>query len=204
MNASNWSGGTLASPKIFVSRCGSRANCANVICSSFRNFPANQLKGETASTPGIRSRIARWRAGSKFATETLLRTTTRSAALTSSIGTEISRNPTSSVTNKNKLTATLKIDSKALRLFRRAFFRMNDPVIMIRSVRQFAFLQVDGARTEGRCPGIMRDENNRLAHRPAERLQDAQNIVRRLGIEIARRFIRHYQGRVRDESAGNG
>src|SRR6266478_3952164 len=95
--------------------------------SSFLNLPPNQLKGETAATPGMRSMIGRWRAGRRLTIEILLRTTTRRAAPTSSGGRVSSRNATWSVTSKNKLTATLRIERVDLRLLRRAFLIMNEP-----------------------------------------------------------------------------
>ena len=74
----------------------------------------------------MRSIMARCRAGSGLAIEILLRTTMRSAAPTSSGGSVNSRKATCNVTSRNKLTATLKIESVARRLLRKAFFRMND------------------------------------------------------------------------------
>ena len=59
-----------------------------------------------------------------------LRTTTRNAAPMSAAGTVISRNATSSVTNRNRLTATLNTDSVARRLLRRAFLAMKVAMVM--------------------------------------------------------------------------
>ena len=63
--------------------------------------------------------------------EILLRTATRNAAPTSSGGSVSSRNATSSVTSRNRLTATLRIESVARRLLRRAFLRMKPMVTRI-------------------------------------------------------------------------
>src|SRR5712692_9760976 len=129
-NAAYWASGILASPKRGRSSLGSSANWAKLICSSPLYLPPNQLKGETATTPGNLSMIARCRAGSNAAIEILLRTTTRNAAPMSSGGTVTSRNATNSVTSRNKLTATLRIDNVARRLLRSPFFRMKEPTVM--------------------------------------------------------------------------
>jgi hypothetical protein len=100
------------------------ANCAKVMFSSFLYLPPNQVNGVTASTPGIRSMMESCRAGKRFAMEILLRTATRNSAPAPSTGSVSSRNATSNVTSRNKLTATLKIESVARRLLRRAFLRM--------------------------------------------------------------------------------
>src|SRR6266704_572820 len=105
--------------------------------------PPNQLKGETATTPGILSMIARCRAGRNVAIEILFRTTTRNAAPMSSGGTVTSRNATNNVTSRNKLTATLRIDNVARRLLRNPFFRMKEPTVMESKQGREVILQKD-------------------------------------------------------------
>src|SRR6185369_8096382 len=129
-NASYSSCDILASPKMERSLAGSMANWAKVMFSSLLNLPPNQLNGEMDSTPGMRSMIGRWRAGNRLAMETRLRTTTRKAAPTSSGGIVSSRKATCRVTSRNRLTATLKMERVARRLFRKAFLRMNEPMVM--------------------------------------------------------------------------
>src|SRR5438874_13368607 len=156
---------------MFVSSFGSRANWAKVMFSSFRNLPPNHENGEMASTPGMRSMIGLWRAGNALAMETLLRTTTRNAAPTSSAGTVISRKKTSNATSRNKLTATLVIESAARRLLRKAFLTMKVPTVM-RSVSEFAFLQMNRARAVAGGFGIVGDEDHGFANVAAQALQD--------------------------------
>src|SRR6266852_9028688 len=150
-NAAYWASGILASPKRGRSSVGSSANWAKLICSSPLYLPPNQLKGETATTPGNLSMIARCRAGSNAAIEILLRTTTRNAAPMSSGGTVTSRNATNNVTSRNKLTATLRIDNVARRLLRNPFFRMKEPTVMESKQGREVILQKDqssGARLQ--------------------------------------------------------
>src|SRR5262245_31709254 len=71
--------------------------------------------------------IGNCREGRGLAMEMRLRTATRNAAPTSSGGTVSSRKATNSVTRRNRLTATLRIESSARRLLRRAFLRMKVP-----------------------------------------------------------------------------
>src|SRR5262245_1185843 len=205
-NASYSASDIFASPNSGRNCFGSMANCAKVMLSSLLNRPPNHVKGETASTPGMRSVIWRWRAGRKLAMDTLLRTTTRSDAPTSSGGTVNSRNPTSSVTTRNRLTATLRTESVARRLFSSAFFRMKVPMVIecdISSFRQLPFLQMNRPAPKRRGLGIVRDQDHGFSGGFAQRLQHAQPLLSGMGIKIAGRFVGHNQARVRDQRAGD-
>ena len=115
----------MKSPRM---RFGSMANCANMACFTLK-FSAEP--GETAH---------RFHAGNFFddrqlfrrqkdcAMEIVFRTATRDSEPAPSTGSVISRSATSTSTSRNKLTATLKIESVARRLLRSAFLMMKVPM----------------------------------------------------------------------------
>src|SRR5437667_3816579 len=203
-------------------RTGSTANCAKLVTVSSRKFPPKKLNGDTATMPGILSRIGSCFAGSGWANETLLRTMTRNEAASDSGGMVNSRWSVNSVTSSAQLTATLRMVSAARRLLRSAFLAMNVATVIpsgnLRlcrllqvgigqarvAVHQFALLQMYRTRPKRRCLGIVRDHDHCFAGAPAERLKNGENLLCRLGIQVAGRLVSDHQTRVRHQRAGNG
>src|ERR1700722_2466337 len=62
---------------------------------------------------------------------------------------------------------------------------------------------MDGARAESSSFGIVRDHDAGLPG-ARQRLQDAEDVVGRLGIEVAGRFIRDEEAGRSDERSGDG
>src|SRR5262245_41858800 len=168
--------------------------------------PPNHWLHITLSTPGTDSICGRRRSGNDCVNDTRACVTSRVAPTKAAPA----ENSTLTAWSRPKSRKAITIDSSVstVRVFLRPRFASTNPVRVIaasgRLLEELALLEVQGPPGELGCLGIVRHHDDGLAVLPVQYLQEAENLVRRPAVEIARRLVADEDRGVRDEGARDG
>src|SRR5688572_10674849 len=168
--------------------------------------PPNHWLHITRSTPGTASICGSRRNGKEVVNETRAWETRRVAPTKSAPAVNRTLTACSSPNSRNAVTIDSRV--RTVRVFLRQRLAITKPVRVMagsgdrrRLLEQLALFQVQGAAREFRGLRVVRHHHDGLAVLAVQDLQQAQDLVRRLAVEVASRLVADQQRGVRDQRA---